>query len=169
MIKLNMISKREKYIFIAVAVVVSALVLDFGVQAWRKLADQSQARAKQLQQQWDYTSAMLNRSASIEANYNDVRSRYEKLFESNDPTRAMADLDAVAKAAGIQVDMIRPVQGEKNNRYELSLRGSWTQIMKFLQEAEGQTNLFEFPLVRIHRQEPSGELIVSAQAERTTL
>ena len=39
-------------------------------------------------------------------------------------------------------------------------------VTLLLRDAEGPEGFFDFSLLRLHRQEPSGELIVSAQAER---
>ncbi|MEI8010912.1 MAG: hypothetical protein WCI27_00325 [Candidatus Omnitrophota bacterium] len=166
MIKIPLLSKREKKIVIGTVVVVLALAIDFGVRTWQKTIAVTEGQESKLEEQLEYARLMLKRSNVIEKNYTDVHARYPKLFGSNDVTRVMADLDAATKAAGVQVDIIRPVQMEVSTRYELSIRGSWPQILKFLQEAEGSANLFVFPFFTINPQLPSGELVVLAQVER---
>ncbi len=169
MIPRKKFSKREKIILMGVVVVLMALTADFSIRIWQRSMTATQNKERELQQQWDYTQAMLKRSNLIEMNYKEVYVRYPKLFGSNDVTRVMADLDAAAKVAGIQVDMLRPVQTEQTTRYELSLRGSWVKIMKFLQTAEGTSYLFIFPSFTVTPQEPSGDLVVLAQVERVNL
>jgi Tfp pilus assembly protein PilO len=163
-------SFKERRLFIVVAVVLGLLALDCGIRACRGAWMRMETQKAGLSRQWAYSSAILSRATSIESQYNEIQARYPKLFESaGDATRIMAELDSAAKAAGVQVDMIRPLQqeAEKSPRYEMSLRGSWPQVMAFLQEAESTERLFEFPTISIHRQDPSGELVVSAQAERS--
>jgi outer membrane murein-binding lipoprotein Lpp len=172
MISRLILTSKEKKLFLIVGVVVSLLLLDGSIRVCQGMWAKMELQKAKLQKQWTYSSTILSRSASIEGQYNEVHARYPKLFEgSEDATRAMAELDNAAKAAGVQVDMIRPLQSEaeKPPRYEMSLRGSWPQVMKFLQGSEGLESLFDFPLVRIHRQDPSGELVVSAEAGRVSL
>ena len=125
--------------------------------------------AEALRKEWAYSSAMLARSDSINAQYEEIALRYPWLLEKTADTAAvMSELDAMARSAGVQVDRIRPVENGQG-RYELSLKGSWSAVMKFLREAEGDAGFFRFPQISFDRQDPSGELVVSAQAEKIDL
>jgi hypothetical protein len=48
----------------------------------------------------------------------------------------------------------------------MALRGSWPQVMRFLQAAESQEHLFQFPSVEVHHQERIEELEVAVVAQK---
>lgn len=168
--KLNFTSK-EKKLFLIVGLVVLALAFDMGFRMWSGMDSKLRLQKSAVQKQWSYSSAILGRADSIEARYIDALARYPKLFEStNDTAKVMAELDEAAKASGIQMTMMRPVQNQsvedKKLRYDLSFRGSWGQVMDFLNKAEGDARLFDFPVMSIHRIEPTSDLEVTAVAVR---
>jgi Tfp pilus assembly protein PilO len=165
----SLLSARERTIFIVVTGVLVVLFFDFACRAWGAAIARVGREEQQLKKQWEYTSGLLARSQSIEERYNDIRSRFPGLFDGTmDRTRIMAELDEVARAAGIQVSMLKPVQGEAggSSRIELALCGAWPQVLRFFRAAEGQERMFQFSEVSVHRQERTGELEVSAVAQK---
>ena len=131
------------------------------------------AKTTSVAARWQYASAMMSRAASIEAQYSDILTHYPQLFEdAQDSVRAMGELDALAKGAGVQVEMIRPLTPSKDRNnldYEMNLRGQWSQLMAFLKNAEGRKGLFRFSSFEVHRQDITGDLLVSAVATRLVL
>ncbi|MBF0618722.1 MAG: hypothetical protein HQL19_00985 [Candidatus Omnitrophica bacterium] len=169
MIKGLFLTSNEKKLFLAACVVVGLLITTIVVHSCMNFWSGMEKQKVELKQEWNYSSAILARASAIEEKDSFLRSRYPKLFEnSSDTTRSMAELDSSAKAAGVQVDMIRPIQqvAKNSDRYEMSVRGSWVQFMKFLTDAESSAHIFEFSKISIHRQNPTGELLVSAEVER---
>jgi len=149
--------------------VLLVLLTDLAFRAWGAAFARLERQELQLKKEWDYTSALLARSRRIDENYAAVRIRYPGLFEGiGDRTRIMAELDGAARAVGVQVNTLRPVQGEfdGSTRIELALCGSWPQVMRFFQAAEGQEHMFQFLEVRVLRQEPTTGLAVTAVAQK---
>jgi hypothetical protein len=166
---LSLLSARERKIFFIVTGVLVVLIIDLAVRAWGVALERVGREEQRHKKQWDYASGILGRSRSIEARYTEIQSRYPGLFDGTvDRARIMAELDGVARVAGVQVSMIRPVQGETDSpsRIELALCGSWSQVMRFLRAAEGQEHMFQFSAVSVHRQERTGELAVSGVAQK---
>ena len=169
MIKIAHVSSKEQKLFLIGCLVLLALGLDKGFQAWSAMDASLRMQKSSIEKQWSYSSAIIGRSASIEARFNDALARYPKLFEStHDTAKVMAELDDAAKASGIQMTMMRPVPhqapDDKNLRYDLAFRGSWAQVMDFLKKAEGDARVFDFPILSMHRIEPTRDLEVTAVA-----
>jgi hypothetical protein len=177
MIGCSWLSSRERKISAAVAGVSVVLLFDLAFRAWCAGLAGIEREEKSLKARWDYSSGLLARAVGIEEKHSGLRSRFLILFEDDqDPTRLMAELDEAAKAAGVQVTMMRPTQpseGSKRNdagvavsRFEMAFRGSWPQLMRFFQTVENRDHLFQFPTVSVHRQERTGELEISATVQK---
>jgi hypothetical protein len=185
MTALSVLSLREKRIFSVVAGMLVIFLIDLAFRAWGAGLASIEREEKQLKVLWDYSSGLLARSPGIEEKYSTLRSRFPKFFEDDhDPTRAMAELDGLAKTAGVQVNMIRPQpsyeRAERDgggvpapvrpagtiSRIEIALRGSWPQVMRFFQTVEDRDHLFQFSTVSVHRQERTGELEISATLQK---
>jgi hypothetical protein len=163
------LSSREKMISAVVAAVMVALLVDLAIRSWNAVLADMDREEKRLRVQWEYSSRLLARSRTIDEGYSRLRSRFPGLFEEGqDPTRLMTELDGLAKEAGVQMNMIRPLQGDEAGlaRIELALCGSWPQVMQFFRSAESPGHLFQFPIMSVHRQERSGMLDVSATAQK---
>lgn len=169
MIKFDLLSQREKTIFVLVAVMLAVLMIDGMARVYRQNQQAGQISTDKLRGRLDNTYAVLNRAPEIEARYSSLQANYPKLFETSDTTGLMSDLDSLAKAANVRVDMIRPLSGDKSGRLELSFQGTWPQVMQFIRQAEGPSCMFSFPVLSVQRQDHTGLILVSAQAERINL
>jgi type II secretory pathway component PulM len=165
MIGLSRLSSREKKMFAVVAGAIVVVLIDLAFRSWGMALAGMEREEKRLRAQRDYAVGLLARSQNIEERYSGLRARFPTFFEDGrDPARLMAELDEVAKAAGVQVNMIRPAGS--NVRIEMALRGSWSQVMRFFQAVEDQEHLFQLSVMSVHLQKQTGELDVSLVAQK---
>ncbi|NTV29550.1 MAG: NAD-glutamate dehydrogenase [Candidatus Omnitrophica bacterium] len=161
---------KKRVVWVGVAAFSLAVIV--GAGWWNGFRSDLLRRKAALQKEWERSRAVLSRADELERRGNELRVRYPALFSApKEATAVMAELDALAREAGIAVDMLRPVPAEAPGgvRCELSMRGTWAGLMQFLREAEGPARLFTFSLLRIQRQEPTGELLVTAEAQKSQL
>ena len=111
----------------------------------------------------------MARASIIEARSAEIKQNYPRLVgKEKDIATMMKELDTLAKAAGVQVNTIRPAAtaGGTPIRFEMTLKASWLQMAKFIQTAEAREQSFTFSDLNLVRQEISGELDATVTVER---
>ena len=165
----GLLSPREKKIFISVALVIAVLLMDLMSRAWHGALSGLLAKEKAIKKEWIYSSTLIARGPAIDAHFSEIKFNNGRLFDDQkDTSKIMTELDGLAKAAGVQVNMIRPMMdaNEDSARFEMTLKGSWSQMAKFFQAAEARESSFDFLDVSLHRQEISGELNATVIVQR---